>query len=110
MHLGRPEEARHLWETASDCPSEAVRLCRLACTHWVERDLERAVGLYRQAQRADPRLGEPAWALAMLHAQAGRLAPALGACRQGLQLPLNKREQADLENLLGLLQPYSLTE
>jgi hypothetical protein len=38
MHLGRPTDARRVWELASDCPSPAMRQCRLACTFWVERD------------------------------------------------------------------------
>jgi tetratricopeptide (TPR) repeat protein len=106
LHLGRPAEARRLWQHALSPPSEAVRLSRVASTFWVERDFDRAVRLYRQARRADPRLVEPCWALAWLQAQLGQADAALRACRAGLRLqPSGGR--SDLLALEALLVRYA---
>jgi hypothetical protein len=106
MHLGRPADARRLWEHAADCPSAAVRECRLACTFWVERDFGEADRRFRAARSADPRLAEACWGLAMLHARLGNAGPALEACRAGRALPLNPRQRADLEALEQLVAAY----
>jgi tetratricopeptide (TPR) repeat protein len=107
MHLGRPADARRVWEEqAADCPSAAVRKCRLACTFWVERDFDEAARHFQAARSADPQLAEACWGLAMLHAQLGNAAPALEACRAGRALPLNPRQRADLEALEQLVAAY----
>jgi hypothetical protein len=106
MHLGRPADARRIWEQARDCPSPALRRCRVGSTFWVERNFEAAIGQFEEARVADGAPPEAYWALAMLHAQLGRAGPALEACRQGLRLPSNPRQRADLEALQDLLGPY----
>jgi tetratricopeptide (TPR) repeat protein len=103
MHLGRPADARRVWQQATDCPSAAVRACRLAATFWIERDFEAAKEQFQAARAADPRLAEPCWGLAMLHAQLGAADPARDACRAGLELSPNDRQRADLTALAGLL-------
>lgn len=105
MHLGRPADARRVWRQASDCPSPALRQCRLAYTYWVERDFGAARECLRQARAADPRLGEACWASALFHAQLGEADTTLEACRAGLQRSLNERQRADLEALRALVQP-----
>jgi tetratricopeptide (TPR) repeat protein len=104
MHLGQPERARALWRKALGPPSEAVRLERLASTHWVERDFAEAVRLYRQAWKADPRRVEPGWALAWLHTQRGEAEPALHACRETLRLSPPARLREELSRLEQLLR------
>jgi tetratricopeptide (TPR) repeat protein len=107
MHLGQPALAREIWQRARDCPSAALRLCRLASTYWVERDFAAAVNHYQQAQDKDPQLAEACWGLAMLHTQLGEADPALTACQRGLRLSLNEQQRSDLEALQRLLLPYA---
>jgi tetratricopeptide (TPR) repeat protein len=106
MHLGRPADARRIWEQASGCPSEALRACRLAATFWVERDYDAAVRHFQAARAADPRLAEACWGLAMLYARLGDAGPALEACRAGGELSCNERQRADLAALEQLLGAY----
>jgi tetratricopeptide (TPR) repeat protein len=106
MHLGRPADARRVWEQARDCPSTGVRQSRLASTYWVEGDFATAVRHYQQARKSDPQLAEACWSLAMLHTQLGEADPALDCCRQGLRLSVNPRQRSDLEALERFLLPY----
>jgi hypothetical protein len=106
MHLGRPADARLIWEAARGCPSPAMRHCRLGCTFWVERDFAAAIRQFEEVRAEDESPAEACWALAMLHAQLGQAESALGACRRGLQLRLNERQRSDLEALQDLLGPY----
>jgi tetratricopeptide (TPR) repeat protein len=104
MHLGQPERARAIWRNALRPPAEAVRLERLASTHWVERDFDEAVRRYRQAWSAEPRRAEPGRALAWLHTQRGEAEPALRACRETLRLELPaplREELRRLEEMVG---------
>jgi tetratricopeptide (TPR) repeat protein len=103
LHLGRPAEARQLWETSA-APNEARRLCRLAETYWIEREFETALELYQKAAAQDPKLGEARWGLAMLLNQLGRLGPSREACRQGLNLQLTAPQREDLLGLQDMLK------
>jgi tetratricopeptide (TPR) repeat protein len=105
MHLGRPADARRVWEQARDCPAPALRECRVGSTRWVERDFAGAILHFREALAADPQRAEACWALAMIHAECGDADAAAQACLQGLRLPLNDRQHAELEALQRLLQP-----
>jgi tetratricopeptide (TPR) repeat protein len=106
MHLGRPADARRAWEAAADCPSEALRRCRVASTFWVERDFTEAVRRFEEARDADPQSAEACWGLAMLHAQLGNAPAALAACREGLRRQPGDRQRADLEALQQFVRPY----
>ncbi|HTU19615.1 MAG TPA: hypothetical protein VMG10_16260 [Gemmataceae bacterium] len=106
LHLGRPVDARRIWQQAPDCPSEAILACRLACTFWVERDFEAALSHYRKAQQADPQLGEACWGLAQLQTQLGDARAAFVACQHGLRLTLTSRQRSELEALQQLVAPY----
>jgi tetratricopeptide (TPR) repeat protein len=106
MHLGRPELARKLWLDARAPPSPAVRESRLGDTFWVERDFDAALRHYRAARRLQPRLAEPCWALAWLHAQRGEADEALAACRAGLALPVPEPMRAELRALARLLRAH----
>jgi tetratricopeptide (TPR) repeat protein len=107
MHLGRPVEARRVWDHARECPSEALRKARLAATHWVEGDLEGAAHLFHLAAEVDPKRVEAWWGLAMVRAQQGNAVAARDACRAGLLGVANPRQRADLETLLKLVSPYA---
>lgn len=110
MHLGRPADARKVWQKAtllpSDIqPSESLLQCRLGDTYLVERDFENAGRCYRAAFAADPKRTEACWGLVMLNIQQGQAAPALRACRQALTLPLTDRTRTELKTLEKLLRP-----
>jgi tetratricopeptide (TPR) repeat protein len=102
LHLGRPSDARRVWQSAGDAPAGAGRLCREAATYWVEREFDRAIDLYRQARAMDPHSSEAWWGLAMLSAQLGRAGDTVDACRGGLRLPLSDRQRADLLRMQAL--------
>jgi tetratricopeptide (TPR) repeat protein len=104
LRLGRPADARRLWERATGAPSEAERLCRLAATFWVERDFDRTAQLYEQALMADGNCTEAWWGLAVLNAQLGQPAPALRACKQGLGFTMSQRQRTELEGLQQILE------
>jgi tetratricopeptide (TPR) repeat protein len=103
MHLGRPADARRVWQQATGCPSEALRQCRLGSTFWVERSFDTAREHFQQASKDDPQLAEAAWALAMLHTQLGDAEQARQACRRALKLSLNAEQRLDLENVEKVL-------
>jgi hypothetical protein len=107
LHLGKPAQARQLWERAKGPPSEALRRSRMASTFWIERDFSSAIGLYQQARQADPQAGEPCWALAWLYTQRGEADEALAACRQARQRQLSERAKSDMEALEALLARYA---
>jgi tetratricopeptide (TPR) repeat protein len=104
LHLGRPADARRVWQLARSAPSEALRECRLAAAFWVERDFESAAHHYRAALDADPRQSEACWGLAHLYTQLGQADAGLEACRQGLRLLLTNSQRDELRNLLTLLE------
>lgn len=106
LHLGRPGDARHIWEKSSP-PNPAARLCRLASTFWVERDLPEAIRLYQKAQAADPNLVEPWWGLAMIFTQLNQPDAALEACGKGVKLHSTRSQRAALQQLLQLLPRYA---
>jgi tetratricopeptide (TPR) repeat protein len=106
LHLGRPADARRVWEQAWDCSSEALRECRLAGTYWAEGDFDAALHHYQEARQADPQRAEACWGLAMLYTQLGQAGLALDACRQGLRLSPSPRQRSDLEALQQFLSPY----
>jgi tetratricopeptide (TPR) repeat protein len=109
LHLGEPARARRAWASAP-APSAAVRVARLGCTFWVERDHAAAVRCYERARRADPGLPEPPWALAWIHAEVGQAEAGLRACRAALRLPLPPGTRKELESLQALLGRYVPSE
>jgi tetratricopeptide (TPR) repeat protein len=107
LHLGRPDLARRLWQRAKGMPSPAVLQSRLGDTFWVEGKVGEAVGCYEAAHRLDPRLADPCWALAWLHAQRGDAEAGLRACWDGLALSLPDGLRTEQENLEKLLRRYA---
>jgi tetratricopeptide (TPR) repeat protein len=110
LQLGRPADARRVWQQADGAPSEALRLCRLAATHWVERDFATAVELYRKAVAADPHQAAGWRDLTWLYTQLGQAAAAAHANAECLRLPLQEQQRKELERLLTLLERYVATQ
>jgi hypothetical protein len=110
MHLGRPADARRVWQRCPSPPSEAVRRCRLAETYWVERDFDTAARLFHEARELDGGLAEACWGLAMLETQRGRAGPALAACQAGLRSSPYPRQRTDLQSLEGFLKEVATAE
>jgi tetratricopeptide (TPR) repeat protein len=107
MHLGRPADARQVWQGARTCPSSSLRLARIASTYWVEQDFEQAVEYFMQSRAADARSADAGWGLAFLNAQLGRASPARSSCREALRLRLSPRQRRDIESLEALLRNTS---
>lgn len=106
LHLGRPADARRVWDQAGNCPSPALKDCRLAATFWVERNFDAALRHYHGAREKEPELAEIYWGLAMLHSELGDAEAAWDACRRGLAITLTERQRSDLEALQSFLVPY----
>jgi tetratricopeptide (TPR) repeat protein len=107
MHLGRPAEARRVWREARDCPSPALRDCRLAISYWVELDFKSAMRCYLDAKEKEANLSEIWWGLARLHTQLGDAKAASEACRRGLSLKLPASQRMELEALQTFLALYA---
>lgn len=105
MELGRPADARRIWEQAVNCPSPALKDCRLAAAFWIERNFDAALQHYRSAQEKEPKLAEIWWGLAKLYCELGDARNALEACRRGLALPLTSKQRAEVEALQALVLP-----
>jgi tetratricopeptide (TPR) repeat protein len=107
LHLGRPAEARRVWERAGDPPAASLHLARLAVTDLAALDFATAEQTYRAALELDPGLGEAWCGLALLHTQRGDAAAALAAARQGLKQPHTPAQDALLRGLEALAAPYA---
>ena len=107
LHLGRPAEARRVWQRAADPPAPALRLARLAACELAALDFAVAERTYRAALELDPGLGEARFGLALLHTQRGNAAEVLAAARQGLKQPLTLAQDSFLRNLEALAAPYA---
>lgn len=105
MHLGRPAQARRIWQAALHPPSEALRICRIAASHAAAGEHLEATQLYLRAARLAPTLAEPWLGLAILQLEAGHADAARDACRQALRKPLSGYERAHLESFAELLEP-----
>ena len=99
LHLGRPAEARQIWECASDPPSPAIKLTRLATAALAALDFAMAETSYRAALDVDPARGEAWFGLALLHTQRGDAAGALAAARQGLRQALTPAQASFLRGI-----------
>ncbi len=106
LHLGRPAEASRIWERASDPPSPATKLTRLATAALAALDFETADSMYRAALKFDPARGEAWFGLALLHTQRGDAAEALAAARQGLRHTLTPAQATFLRGIETLTARY----
>ena len=71
LHLGEPGRARALWERVPEPPRPALRTARVAETSLIEGDFTTARRLFEQALKADPKLFDAHYSLAVLEQDAG---------------------------------------
>ena len=105
LHLGRPAEARWIWDQAADAPSAALRLVRIAAAHQAALDYTAAARLYLSALEVDPRSVDARFGLTLLHVQLGETKEALAAIRDCQRLPLSPSELAFLRVVETLAAP-----
>ena len=103
LHLGRPDEARRIWDRAGAPPSPARKASRLATAALAEQDFAAAKDGYELALNLDPSLGEAWFGLALLHAQLGEAAEMLAACEEGLRQKPTPPQRASLERFRSLI-------
>ncbi len=104
LHLGRPAEARRIWEDATDAPSPSIRLTRIGTALLAAFDFQRAEETLRYALNQDNRLGEAWFCLALLHVQRAEPAPALAACESGLKQSLTPAQRSSIERFETLIE------
>jgi hypothetical protein len=85
LHLGMPGEARQTWISAAECPSEALRMARLADADGAAWKLADAEAGYRRARALDPSLADASVGLALAALERGDAGAALEAARAVLQ-------------------------
>ncbi len=107
LQLGRPIEARELWERAASPPSRAGQLARVATAALAAFDFEIALQTYRSALDLDPNLAEAWFGVALLRTQQGDAAAALTAARKGLKQNLTPAQKAFLAAIEALVAPYA---
>jgi hypothetical protein len=106
LHLGRPAEASRIWERASESPSLAMKLTRLATAALAALDFATAERAYQAALELDPALSEAWFGLALLHTQRGDAPEALAAARQGLRQSLTPAQTLFLRGIETLTARY----
>ncbi len=105
LHLGRPADARRVWERAAAPPSEAVRLSRIATAALASQDFGAAKEGFESALKLDSGLGEAWFGLALLHVQLGEAQEAAAACEAGLRRPGTEAQTAALKDFQELIRP-----
>lgn len=94
LHLGEPARARALWERVPEPPSPAVRDARIATTFLVEGDFTAARRLFEQALKADPKLFEAHYSLAVLEQDAGNAQASYAQALVAVETAPNDADQA----------------
>jgi tetratricopeptide (TPR) repeat protein len=105
--LGRPADARRIWERTKDPPSPAARLAHIAASELAALDFTAAENSYRAALALDPGFGEIWLGLALLHTQRGDPVAALTDSREGLRRTLTPEQRSFLQTLESLATPYA---
>ncbi len=107
LHLGDPASAWRVWAEASDPPSPALRLTRMAAADLAGLDASTAEDRGRQALKLDPKIGEAWYELATALLEAGRDEETLDACQKGLSLDLSTAQRETLLGIEGYLRRRS---
>ena len=107
LHLGRPAEARRIWERSTDPPSPALRLARIAASQLAVLDFPAAEHSYQAALALDPELGETWLGLALLHTQRGDPVQVSIASREGLRRALTPEQKSFLRFVEALAAPHA---
>jgi tetratricopeptide (TPR) repeat protein len=108
LHLGEPQRARALWESAPEPPRPAVRSARVAVTHLVEGAFDTARQTLRAAIAADPELFEAHYVLAVLEQDAGRAGDALNAARRAVATAPTDYARSTTQAIVSFVTPYAL--
>jgi hypothetical protein len=103
LHRGDPDLARRAWDAATDAPSPALRLTRMATADLAAVDAAASEAHCRQALALDPTLGEAWYVLAVAIFESGRAEPAIEACRKGLERSLTSAQRQTLAAIDRLL-------
>jgi hypothetical protein len=106
LHLGRPAEARELWERPAP-PSRALQLARVATASLVMFDFDTALQTYRSALAIDPSVPDAWFGVALLHTQRGDADAALAAAREGLKHSPTPSQRAFLTAIETFVAPHS---
>ncbi len=107
MHLGEPDRARALWQSAVQVPRPALQLARVGFTHLVEEDYDAALARFGEALTAEPDLFEAQYGLAVAQIDAGHRSEAQAAARAAERTAPTEAARAAARQLLGLLGPES---
>lgn len=99
LDWGQPAGARLVFEKALDCPSQAVRLCRIAETYLAALDLADAERVFKDSMTHDRNLGAGWFGLCMTLLYQSRKTEALEACRLGLACSLTLAQRTTLERV-----------
>ena len=105
LHLGRPSEARQIWDRAADAPSAALRLVRIAAANLAALEFTAAARLYHSALEIDSRSVDARFGLVLLHTQLGDGAEAVVAARDCRRFPMTPSELAFLRVVETLAAP-----
>lgn len=108
LHLGDPGRARALWSGAASPPKPAVAAARVAMTHLVEADFERARSGYREALMLDPGLFEAHFGLAVLGQDAGDALEALVEAQKAVDSAPNTAARSDATAILDEARPHAV--
>ncbi len=107
LHLGQAAAARAAWLAAPTPPKPAVQKARIAVTHLVEGDFERARSAYAEALALAPDLFEAHYGLAVLEQDAGRAAPALASARRAVSTAPNDVARSAAQAVVATVTPYA---
>ncbi len=106
LHLGEPARARTLWmQTAPKDP--ALRPARVALTHLIEGNFDEARKAYAEAVKADPKLFEAHYGLAVLEQDDGRAAEALAEARRAIETAPDASAQDAVQKIADDVEPYA---
>jgi tetratricopeptide (TPR) repeat protein len=108
LHLGRPAEARRVWERAQNPPSAAVRQVRIATCALAALEFEAALSEFHKAIALERPMAEAWFGLALIHTQRGEPELALAAARAGANSTSpTPAQQAFLSAIEALVTPYA---
>jgi tetratricopeptide (TPR) repeat protein len=107
LHLGQPARARAIWQSAASPPRPALVAARVAATHLVEGDFAAARLAYDDALKAEPRLYEARYGLAVLERDAGRAAAALAAARLAAEYAPTDFAASAARAVVAEVEPYA---
>jgi tetratricopeptide (TPR) repeat protein len=107
MHLGRPAEARRVWEQVQPPNRPALRPARTAATHVAENHLVLADRAYRDALALEPTMFEALYGLAVLDRDTGQAAGALDASERAEANAPTEFARSAAHAIAEMARPYA---